>query len=986
LNAYNDNFRILINIKHNSPTIAMSNEDFKGYIEILSFLQKPLFSRGLSVIPDKSIEEDFYKNRANEKEYFNNFINIVIGAMYLLIIIIYILYLHFNGIPLIIMCILLFSHIILSIKFYKIQRIGDLILRKKLLVTIFFLNYINSLFLYIFNVTYLFKRNTEKEIENKDSLINIENLYISKLSILLIFLTFLTFTLLLKAHKIILSIITIMNTMILTFFHIHLSHNLLLEIIINFLNALIIHHSNESIEDIIRLNFYLYEIIKKLINYSNKKFNFLGVNTIVFKNDNFKFEKNQLPNKLNESQGRIENELFQSNILKNNYNDLSSMDMITNKLNSYKESSDLHIFYDLTQYKLVANKNQNGGLKNKIEETKHDKSDKKSLFEILKELNEEKSFNLKVNQKSQFKRINIHEIDKKTNFNNNLKQIRENIGSEKPYTLKRNLSSTTLKFKKNSDSISHNSSCKVLKSQMVKIDYLKNLSLEESNNNNLHSSTNKIQKKITKKDHATVEIKFEPDKLFETNQINFYSSLGIYCFFNKYLNKNSYNDIYFKKYKIKDETFTELIFKDVSVYFEANLKINEEKESQKQIGKLIHEFKTPLNAIIGLISQINTNNILNNNNEIAVVNGLSNYLLFLVNDLINFTNPEQLESINYFKERINIKSILEFCLNILNALLICKESHKNIKTSIKYDEIIDSLFVESDEIRVKQILLNYISNSVKFTKAGKIFIESEVNQIKQLIKISVIDTGIGIRDEDKHKVFQDNIQKNSSIANQLGSGFGLSISKFLAEKLNIKLKFKSAYGKGSCFSLKIPYNIENLYNSDNSHNSPNHIPSIKITSTKTIENLPKADENALKRMVNKAIDSYNSPKGINSKQMNSELSEFILMNDTVLYEKDTMIIQDNTILKFPYSKINQEYVSRDSIISKINNKNHSIYESLIDNTSKSKNYIYYIFYSKIFLFLIFLFFILSKFKSNKIKKLEIINFKKRKLSRKNTDN
>jgi len=152
-----------------------------------------------------------------------------------------------------------------------------------------------------------------------------------------------------------------------------------------------------------------------------------------------------------------------------------------------------------------------------------------------------------------------------------------------------------------------------------------------------------------------------------------------------------------------------------------------------------------------------------------------------------------------------LKSIIQFCFEILNSLLICKNSNSNVKTKIEYDNRLDSIEVISNDMRVKQILLNFISNSVKFTKSGfiEIKVQLKIKNDKKYIKISVIDSGVGIREEDQKKKFNEIYTDIKNESNGHGSGLGLNICKFIAEKLNHSLKFKSIYGKGSKFSLVI---------------------------------------------------------------------------------------------------------------------------------------------------------------------------------------
>ena len=132
----------------------------------------------------------------------------------------------------------------------------------------------------------------------------------------------------------------------------------------------------------------------------------------------------------------------------------------------------------------------------------------------------------------------------------------------------------------------------------------------------------------------------------------------------------------------------------------------------------------------------------------------------------------------------------------------------------EHDALIDNLIIKPDELKTKQILLNFLSNSVKFTKFRYIKLKSEILENNK-IRISVEDTGVGIKDENKKYLFQNRVKLNiSKNYNHEGSGLGLSISKSIADKLNIKIDFSSIYGKGSIFSIILDYEKEIISNNN----------------------------------------------------------------------------------------------------------------------------------------------------------------------------
>jgi anti-sigma regulatory factor (Ser/Thr protein kinase) len=129
--------------------------------------------------------------------------------------------------------------------------------------------------------------------------------------------------------------------------------------------------------------------------------------------------------------------------------------------------------------------------------------------------------------------------------------------------------------------------------------------------------------------------------------------------------------------------------------------------------------------------------------------------------------------------------------------------------------MVDNVFTKSDEIRIKQIILNFISNSVKFTDEGRIELKCILERIDEhnFVKISVIDTGLGIKKEDIDKLFMEYVQldEDSIKNNKLGSGLGLSICKNISDKLNCKIGVKSEYKIKTEFYLMIPIKENEIF-------------------------------------------------------------------------------------------------------------------------------------------------------------------------------
>lgn len=254
---------------------------------------------------------------------------------------------------------------------------------------------------------------------------------------------------------------------------------------------------------------------------------------------------------------------------------------------------------------------------------------------------------------------------------------------------------------------------------------------------------------------------------------------------------------------------------------------------ERILTKIAHEFKTPLICIASLSEQLNMD--LNHSyqdsdlQKLKVYHSqicdLSNYTLYLINDITCYLKPQEKNegarpdglpktklnicNIRISLELFEVNNILKFCFKILKTLLtLNKDKAELVIPSIK---LCNDVRVNSDPDRLKQIILNLVSNSVKFTRKGSIVIRSQICNDDQVLRISVEDTGIGIKNDDKNLVFREgNMFENHMCMNRMGSGLGLSIAHEIASTLNMELTFQSELEKGSIFVLDIPICKSNI--------------------------------------------------------------------------------------------------------------------------------------------------------------------------------
>ena len=218
------------------------------------------------------------------------------------------------------------------------------------------------------------------------------------------------------------------------------------------------------------------------------------------------------------------------------------------------------------------------------------------------------------------------------------------------------------------------------------------------------------------------------------------------------------------------------------------------------LATMSHELRTPMNSIIGFTSILLKEYAGPLNEEqakqLAMVKNSGQHLLGLINDILDISKIEA-------GELVVTMSTFNYAKTLSNTIdfLLPQASKKrlSIKTEISKTEI----KLKSDERRVEQILLNLISNAIKFSEEGTILIKVDVNDT--MLITQVIDEGIGINEKDLNKLFMPFIQLDGGLSRiQEGTGLGLAISKNLIEKLDGTIEVKSQLGKGTTFTFSLP--------------------------------------------------------------------------------------------------------------------------------------------------------------------------------------
>ena len=224
------------------------------------------------------------------------------------------------------------------------------------------------------------------------------------------------------------------------------------------------------------------------------------------------------------------------------------------------------------------------------------------------------------------------------------------------------------------------------------------------------------------------------------------------------------------------------------------------------LANMSHEIRTPINGILGMDSVLLKECHDENLREYAKnIQSAGQSLLSIINDILDISKIES-GKMEILTIRYQLFSVLNDCYNLTKIKL----QNKPVSFIMQINEKLPS-WLYGDEVRIRQIINNFLSNAVKYTKEGNITFEldfEEKTDEQILLVITVRDTGIGIKEEDLGKLFESftriEEKRNRNIE---VTGLGLNLTKNLVNLMGGEVFAESTYGKGSCFTAKIPQKI-----------------------------------------------------------------------------------------------------------------------------------------------------------------------------------
>jgi signal transduction histidine kinase/CheY-like chemotaxis protein/HPt (histidine-containing phosphotransfer) domain-containing protein len=225
------------------------------------------------------------------------------------------------------------------------------------------------------------------------------------------------------------------------------------------------------------------------------------------------------------------------------------------------------------------------------------------------------------------------------------------------------------------------------------------------------------------------------------------------------------------------------------------------------LAAMSHEIRTPMTAVLGVLDLLSAERLTSVQQQyVGMMRSAGLHLLNIINDVLDFTRIESgklaLEEIDF-----SLRETLESLRSLMNPLAVDRGLALHIDTS-GWD--VDLL--RGDPLRLRQVLLNLVSNAIKFTEHGTVTVKLAQQRSEDIsgvrMRFSVHDTGMGIAPEKLALLFAPFTQADRSISRQFGgSGLGLAISKRLVEAMGGRIEATSVVGRGSVFSFELPFAV-----------------------------------------------------------------------------------------------------------------------------------------------------------------------------------
>ncbi|MBC2608176.1 ATP-binding protein [Pelagicoccus albus] len=228
------------------------------------------------------------------------------------------------------------------------------------------------------------------------------------------------------------------------------------------------------------------------------------------------------------------------------------------------------------------------------------------------------------------------------------------------------------------------------------------------------------------------------------------------------------------------------------------------KAKSEFLSTMSHELRTPMNAIVGMASLLMGKDLDEERQSyVKIIHSSSDTLLSLINDVLDYSKIES-GNLDLEREPFGLLNCIEEAMDIVAA----PRRDSAIEFMVTIDPKLPAV-IEGDVTRLRQVLINLLGNAVKFTSEGHVWLEAKYctpdEGVSKYVEIAVHDTGIGIPEDRKHRLFQTFSQVDSSMTRRFGgTGLGLAISQRLTKAMGGLIEVESKVGVGSTFRFSIP--------------------------------------------------------------------------------------------------------------------------------------------------------------------------------------
>lgn len=306
--------------------------------------------------------------------------------------------------------------------------------------------------------------------------------------------------------------------------------------------------------------------------------------------------------------------------------------------------------------------------------------------------------------------------------------------------------------------------------------------------------------------------------------------------------------------------------------------VNANRAKSEFLSNMSHDIRTPMNAIVGMtaIATANMDDREQIENCLKKITMSSRHLLGLINDVLDMSKIES-GRLTLSVEQVSLREVIDSAVNIVQQQLKTKRQ--------KFDVFVRDIFCENvccDSVRLSQILLNLLGNSVKFTpEGGSIQItlyEEEAPKGENYVRVHLLveDTGIGMEPEFLGKIFDAFTRADSRrVQKTEGSGLGMAITKYILDAMGGTIEVKSTLGEGSCFHVTLDLEKARISEEEMT------LPDIRMLVVDDDAQLCESTIGALESMGIHAqwcLDGESAIKRIREKEMNREPYEIILLD------------------------------------------------------------------------------------------------------------